>query len=53
LQKALEIADKIKVPVEDLLKDSTVEAAMKIDELSGNLTHLFWINWLITVQVYY
>jgi hypothetical protein len=40
LQKALEIADKIKVPVEDLLKDSTVEAAKKIVELSRNLQEL-------------
>jgi len=40
LQKALEIAKDIEVPVEVLLKKSTVEAAHKVIELTENLQQL-------------
>jgi len=40
LQKALEIAMDIEVPAEALLKESTVEAAHKVIELSENLQQL-------------
>jgi len=40
LEKALEIAKEIKVPVEVLLKESSVEAAHKVIELSENLQQL-------------
>jgi len=40
LQKALEIAREIEVPAEALMKESTVEAAHKVIELSENLQQL-------------
>ena len=44
LQKALEIAKEIEVPVDVLVKDSTVEATHKVIELSGNLQQLVVID---------
>ena len=40
LEKALEIAKEIEVPAEVLLKESTLEAAQKVIELSRNLQQL-------------
>jgi len=40
LEKALEIAKEIEVLVEALLKESTVEVAHKVIELTENLQHM-------------
>jgi len=44
LQKALEIVKEIEVPANVLLKESTVEAAQKVIELSRNLQQLVVID---------
>ena len=44
IQKALEIAKGIGVPIEALLKESIVEAAHKVIELTENLQQLVVID---------